>query len=41
MAVQIASVGYAKAIRREAEGDQANNPAMALLREAAKAFTHT
>lgn len=27
MAVQIASVGYAKAIRRDAEGDQANDPA--------------
>lgn len=35
MAVQIASVGYAKAIRRESEGDQANDPAAflkALLR---------
>jgi HK97 family phage prohead protease len=40
MAVQIASVGYAKAIRSESEGDQAN-PAMALLRDAAKAFTRT
>jgi HK97 family phage prohead protease len=27
MAVQIASVGYAKAIRRESEGDEANDPA--------------
>ncbi|MDX0262901.1 HK97 family phage prohead protease [Sinorhizobium meliloti] len=35
MAVQIASVGYAKAIRRESEGDKANDPAAflkALLR---------
>jgi HK97 family phage prohead protease len=28
MAVQIASVGYAKAIRSESEGDQAKNPAV-------------
>jgi HK97 family phage prohead protease len=38
MAVQIASVGYSKAIRSESEGDQAK-PALARLREAAKAFT--
>lgn len=31
MAVQIASVGYAKAIRSESEGDQAND-AVALLK---------
>lgn len=41
-ATQIASAGYAKAIRREAEGDQANKPAvgnaLAKLRAAADGF---
>jgi HK97 family phage prohead protease len=41
MAVQIASVGYAKAIRRDSEGDQASKEIVAKLRDAAKAFTHT
>ncbi|MDF2994668.1 MAG: phage prohead protease family [Xanthobacteraceae bacterium] len=37
MAVQIASVGYAKAIRSESEG-KANNPAIGELRAAVSAF---
>ena len=38
MAVQIASVGYAKAIRRESEG-KATDPALHALKEAVRAFT--
>lgn len=38
MAVQIASVGYAKAIRRESEGVD-TNPALRALKEAALAFS--
>jgi len=40
MAVQIASVGYAKAIRSESEGGEASN-AIAQLRAALSAFTPT
>jgi hypothetical protein len=39
MAVQIASVGYAKAIRSESEGEKANS--LAALRSAAEAFLPT
>jgi uncharacterized protein len=39
MAVQIASVGYAKAIRRESEGEKAKN--LAALQEAVRAFLPT
>ncbi len=39
MAVQIASVGYAKAIRSESEGEKAND--IAALRDAVAAFLPT
>ena len=39
MAVQIASVGYAKAIRSESEGEKASEQAIAALKAAAAAFT--
>lgn len=40
MAVQIASVGYAKAIRSESEG-KANDGALSALKQAAQAFTRS
>ncbi|MFG1238015.1 HK97 family phage prohead protease [Xanthobacter autotrophicus DSM 597] len=38
MAVQIASVGYAKAIRSESEGEKAKDDALRALKEAAASF---